>query len=103
MPRPPQRSSVTRSAEGAALLIALLATRTPTADAQRGVEQQSATIPATIRTQPVCVPAHDVIDVSQRCGMPEVVYPVIVSLIDKRTVPELTARGPCAMPDSLRP
>jgi hypothetical protein len=46
---------------------------------------------------------HDVIDVSQRCGVPDVVYPVIISLIDKRAVPEATTRGPCAVPDSLTP
>jgi hypothetical protein len=28
---------------------------------------------------------HDVVDVTQRCGMPEIVYPVLIALLDKRT------------------
>ena len=41
---------------------------------------------------------HDVIDVSQRCGMPDVVYPVVVALLEGR-VPAPTSTIPprCAI------
>jgi carboxylesterase len=40
---------------------------------------------------------HDIIDVSQRCGQPEVVYPVVIALLEAR-VPEPTPAlvSPCA-------
>jgi carboxylesterase len=42
---------------------------------------------------------HDVIDVTQRCGMPDVVYPVLIALVEKSTVPAVTAgTPPCAEP-----
>lgn len=46
---------------------------------------------------------HDVIDATQRCGLPAVVYPVIVSLMDKQEVRETTLRGPCASPEPEPP
>jgi carboxylesterase len=41
---------------------------------------------------------HDVIDVSQRCGMPDVVYPVLVALLEARTPePTHTITPRCAL------
>jgi carboxylesterase len=34
---------------------------------------------------------HDVIDVSQRCGMPALVYPVLIALMEKRSIDEVPA------------
>ena len=43
---------------------------------------------------------HDVIDVTQRCGVPSLVYPVVVALIEGRPVaPQASVSAPCA--DSL--
>jgi len=43
---------------------------------------------------------HDVIDVSQRCGQPAVVYPVVLALVEGRPAsPPDSVRAPCA--DSL--
>jgi esterase/lipase len=40
---------------------------------------------------------HDLIDVSQHCGMPSIVYPVLIALMDKRGVTdESAAAGPCS-------
>lgn len=42
---------------------------------------------------------HDVIDVTQRCGMPDVVYPVIVALLEARPPDPVTSPVPrCAAP-----
>lgn len=42
---------------------------------------------------------HDVIDVTQRCGMPEVVYPVLVALLEARAPEPLTVTAPrCPAP-----
>ncbi|MEN3339279.1 MAG: hypothetical protein V7647_2955, partial [Acidobacteriota bacterium] len=39
---------------------------------------------------------HDVIDVSQRCGAPRLVYPVLIALMEKQEPPPATReRGPC--------
>jgi esterase/lipase len=38
---------------------------------------------------------HDVIDASQRCGAPEVVYPILVALIEKRAPAPIAARSRC--------
>jgi hypothetical protein len=39
---------------------------------------------------------HDVIDVSQRCGAPELVYPVLIALMERREPPPVAAtRAPC--------
>ena len=40
---------------------------------------------------------HDLIDVSQRCGRPELVYAVVLALVDKLAVPTASAgASPCA-------
>ncbi|MDB4884128.1 MAG: putative esterase [Gemmatimonadetes bacterium] len=40
---------------------------------------------------------HDLVDVSQRCGMPAVVYPVIIALMDRRAIPDAGKQPPpCA-------
>ena len=41
---------------------------------------------------------HDVIDVSQRCGMPEMVYPALIALLEKQPVATTTTAGRCASP-----
>lgn len=38
---------------------------------------------------------YDLIDVSQKCGVPSVVYPTLIALLEKRTVAENTVVGPC--------
>jgi esterase/lipase len=39
---------------------------------------------------------HDIIDVSQRCGAPRLVYPVLIALMEKREPPPAALeRGPC--------
>lgn len=38
---------------------------------------------------------HDVIDVSQRCGAPGSVYPVLVALVEKTPLPSTMPIGPC--------
>jgi esterase/lipase len=38
---------------------------------------------------------HDVIDVSQRCGAPELVYPILVALVEKREPAPIATRAPC--------
>jgi hypothetical protein len=42
---------------------------------------------------------HDVIDATQRCGMPDIVYPVVIALLEART-PDPTPTVPprCAPP-----
>jgi carboxylesterase len=41
---------------------------------------------------------HDIIDVSQQCGMPALVYPVLIALMEKREPPPaLAKRAPCAI------
>ena len=41
---------------------------------------------------------HDVIDSSQRCGMPALVYPTIIALMEKRAVPDSAGvSAPCAV------
>lgn len=39
---------------------------------------------------------HDVIDVSQRCSAPGIVYPVLVALIEKGAAPPATTASSCA-------
>jgi carboxylesterase len=39
---------------------------------------------------------HDVIDVSQRCGVPGVVYPVVIALIERAPVIAQATSAPCA-------
>jgi carboxylesterase len=42
---------------------------------------------------------HDVIDATQRCGMPDVVYPVVIALLEGRTPDPIPALSPrCAPP-----
>ena len=42
---------------------------------------------------------HDVIDATQRCGMPDVVYPVVIALLEARTPdPSPTVAPRCAPP-----
>jgi carboxylesterase len=39
---------------------------------------------------------HDIIDVTQRCGAPQLVYPVLIALMEKREPATATGeRGPC--------
>jgi carboxylesterase len=38
---------------------------------------------------------HDLIDVTQKCGVPAVVYSTLIALLEKRDVPENTVVGPC--------
>jgi carboxylesterase len=39
---------------------------------------------------------HDLIDVSQRCGAPDVVYPVLIALVERGEVPDVAGtRTPC--------
>jgi carboxylesterase len=46
---------------------------------------------------------HDLIDVSQRCGAPELVYPVLIALVEKREPPVGPGRTPCARPREGEP
>jgi alpha-beta hydrolase superfamily lysophospholipase len=48
------------------------------------------------RFDPLEALPHDVIDVSQRCGAPRLVYPVLIALMEKQEPPPATReRGPC--------
>jgi carboxylesterase len=38
---------------------------------------------------------HDVIDASQRCGSPELVYPVLIALVERRDPPVASGRTEC--------
>jgi hypothetical protein len=41
---------------------------------------------------------HDLIDVSQQCGAPALVYPVLIALMEKREPPPASVeRAPCAV------
>lgn len=40
---------------------------------------------------------HDLIDVTQKCGVPSVVYPTLIALLEKRDVPASTVVGPCGV------
>jgi carboxylesterase len=56
------------------------------------------------RFDPMLALPHDLIDVSQRCGAPELVYPVLIALIEKTEPPAIaTARTPCSVPPPAGP
>ncbi len=45
---------------------------------------------------------HDMIDVTQRCGMPEVVFPALIALLEHRTPLEAVVEARCAPETSAR-
>jgi esterase/lipase len=48
------------------------------------------------RFEPLLALPHDVIDVSQRCGAPELVYPVLIALMERREPAAIASdRAPC--------
>jgi esterase/lipase len=59
-------------------------------------DQHDAVSVVRYRFDPVERLPHDLIDVSQRCGAPSMVYPVLVALMEKREPPSATREhGPC--------
>ena len=49
------------------------------------------------RFDPALALPHDLIDVSQRCGAPGVVYPVLIALVEKREPHLVSERMPCGV------